>query len=667
MVQRKTAGKPIKASRTRKLAEISDTAPAPEKETPKRPLESPDEKPAPEQTPESAKLVFNFDNADLVEVIRTMADLLKINYMIDPGIGGKVTVHTAGELGRKDLFTVFYQILELNGLTAVKQDRFYRIVPIKDASRLPITSRIGRDNSMLPQGERVIIQVIPLQSISPQEMTKILAPFVSAEGAMVSQDSAGLLVVVDKAQNIDKILRLVDVFDTDIFENVNHRFYTLQYGEAESLATIMEQVFTAYGPGIKDSTSFIPITRLNTLLAVSSKPKVFDEIDRFIKQYDVPSLSTEPGLFVYPVKNGQAGEIADLLNQVFSGRTESKAAQSKKEEKYGLPRNPFGMNAKKEEKAEAQPAPVPPPAAIPSAAGPDVSMGTGKLYGEVNITADESRNSLIIQATPADYQVIKTLLAQLDILPRQVLIEVTIAEIALNKGLDLGVEWTYAKADESLSTSLLSAAAGSAGLRYTIGSEGRWRATLTALAKEDRVNILSSPSVLASNSKPAKIDISTEIPVASSQYQYTSSDNDLIETDIQYRDTGVMLSVTPNINEMGLVTMEIAQEVSEQAGSVLVGGRLYPSFFKRSTETTLTVQSGQTIVIGGLIKETRSKGETGVPWFIKLPVINFFFGQTSESTEKTELIIMLSPRVIAELDDVDAVRLEFQGKVKSLF
>lgn len=619
------------------------------------------------QTADDKKLVFNFDNADLTEVIRTMADLLKINYMIDSGVGGKVTVHTAGELNRKDLLTVFYQVLELNGLTAVKQDSFYHIILLKDAARLPIASRIGRDNAKLPPEERVIIQVIPLQSVTPQEMTKVLAPFVSADGTMISQDSAHLLVVVDKVRNIKKVLRLVDVLDADIFENVGHRFYTLKYGEAETLATILEQMFTAYGPGIKDSVSFIPITRLNTVLVVSSKPKIFPEIDKFVKEYDVPSLSTEPGLYVYPVKNGRAGDIADLLNRIFSGKAESKATAQPANQGFGLSKNPFSAGAKQEEKPAVQAASAPAPAVTPPASVKDVAVGAGKLFGDVKITADESRNSLIIQATPADYQVIKNLLSQLDILPRQVLIEVTIAEITLDKSDQLGVEWSYLKNNSDLSTSLLSAAMGSTGLQYTVGNADRWTATLSALASENKVNILSSPSVLASNSKPAKIDISTEVPVASSQYQYTSANNPLVETDIQYRDTGVMLSVTPNINEMGLVTMDISQEVSEQAESVQVGGQLYPSFFKRSAETTLTVQSGQTIVIGGLIKQTGSERKSGVPWFIKLPVINFFFGQSAQSLTKTELIIMLSPRVIAELDDVDAVRQEFQSKVKSLF
>jgi len=621
----------------------------------------------PEKSVKSGKMVLNFDNAELSEVIRTLAELLDINYMLDKGVGGKVTIHTAGELSREDLFPVFYQVLEINGVTAVKDNNIYKIVPLKDAPRGPIMSRMGKQ-VRIPAGERVVIQVIPLENVSAQEMGKILTPFISQDGTIISQESRNIMVVVDKADNISKILRLVSVFDTDVFERVNHRFYVLQYGDVESIIDIMDKLFLSYGDAVKADVSFIPITRLNTLLVVSSNPKVFAEVDFFIKQYDVPSQNTEPGIYVYSVKNGRAGDIADILDKVFTGKKDSKEKKNSAASPAAL-RNPFGKEAK-QERAKKQ---EDPKAFLSGSASPlgqlnsEGSLGSGTLRGDINITADESRNSLIIEAAPADYQIIKNLLIQLDILPRQVLIEVTIAEITLDESNSMGVEWSYKKSDASLSTSLLEANMGDSGLNFTIGNPDRWTATLSALATDNKVNILSTPSILASNSLPAKIDVSQEIPVASSQYQYTTSNDPLVETDIAYRDTGILLSVTPNINDQGLVTMEISQEISEQANSILVAGRLYPSFYKRSTETTLSVQSGQTIVIGGLIRETKSESLSGTPWFINLPVINFLFGQTSDSVSKNELIILISPYVIDSPDDVDAITQELSSKLHSLF
>ncbi len=626
-----------------------------------------------EVSQKNGQLTFNFDNAELAEVIRAIADLLQINYLIDPKVGGKVTIHTAGPLDRGELFPIFYQILEVNGLTAIQQDNLYKIMPAKDAMRMPIASKSGREGRKADPGEEVIIQIIPLNSISADEMSKILTSFVSTDGAIVAHMESNTLLVVDRAKNISKILRLVNTFDANIFDRINYRFYPLQYGDVLSLTEIMNQMLVAYGSAFKTNMAFIPVERLNTLLVVGSNPNAFDEISEFIKNYDVPSQSAEPTIYVYPVKNGQAADIADLLNDILNGKKESRK-DKKKDGKSE--RNPLGKNAKMEKKAKeaessrySQP-PQAAPAVQPTAisAGEEASSSySGGLRGEVKITADEYRNSLIIQASPADYQVVKRLLVEVDVLPRQVLIEATIAEITLDDKTELGVEWAYKKGEGGLSTSLLSANAGRNGLTFTIGDATQWTATMTALAAQNKVNILSSPSVLASNGLPASIDISTEIPVATSSYEYTSTEEPVLSSDIEYRDTGVMLTVTPHINELGLVTMDIEQEVSEQADNVQVGDQNYPSFFKRTAATTFTVQSGQTIVIGGLIKETKSKGAAGIPWLVGVPVLNFLFGKTADSTSKTELIIMISPYVIAQLDEVEAVSTEFKNKLNMLF
>jgi general secretion pathway protein D len=177
------------------------------------------------------------------------------------------------------------------------------------------------------------------------------------------------------------------------------------------------------------------------------------------------------------------------------------------------------------------------------------------------------------------------------------------------------------------------------------------------------VNILSSPHILASDNKEAKIDVSSEIPVGSTEYKYTSGEEPVFETTIEYRDTGVMLSVTPHINERGLVTMDINQEVSEKGDDFQVAGKWYPSFDKRIIQTTLTVKHGQSIVIGGLIRDKGEEGVAGAPCLINIPVVQYLVGTESESTEKTELIILITPHVIVSLDDVDVVTEEFKSKV----
>ena len=615
-----------------------------------------------EASEEAGRIVFNFDDADLCEVIMTIAELLNINYIVDPNVRGKVTIHTAGGLRKEDLMPVFSQILEVNGLTAIKEGSIYKIIQLKDASRMPITSTFGRKEEDGPPGERIIIQIIPLKFISAPEMTKLLPPFISAGGTILSHRDSNTILVVDKGLNVLKVMRLVEALDVNVFEKVNYEFYPLENADAEEMIKVFKEIFASYLTARKDDIKVIAINHINTLLVVSPYPQVFEKVRNLIRQLDVADEEVEPRIYVYSVKNGEAEDLCNLLNQVFADGSSAKEKRTedrtKKKAETTLLRNPLSRKTeevKTEKASEAQ--------KESALIGKTDTASSGTLKGEINITPDKIRNAIIIKAVPADYRVIEEILKQIDILPRQVLIEVTIAEISLDESTELGIEWTYLKGPGDLGTSLLDASLGSSGFKYTIGMTDRWTSALAALAKEDKVNILSSPSILASDNKEAKIDISTEIPVASAEYQYTSDNEPVLETTIEYRDTGVLLSVTPHINERGLVTMDINQEVSEQSQYVGVGGQDYPSFYKRSVNTSLTVAHAQTIVIGGLIRETKSEGAAGTPCLISIPIVQYVFGKETESVSKTELIILITPNVITSLDDVDAVTEEFKSKV----
>ena len=614
------------------------------------------------------QIVFNFDDADLYEVIRTIAELLNINYIVDPNVRGKVTIHTAGGLRKEDLFPVFSQILEVNGLTAIKEGNLHKIVQLKDAPRMLITSRFGYEGEDVPPGEKIIIQIIPLKFISAQEMTKLLTPFISAGGTILSHGDSNTLLVVDKGLNVLKVLRLVEVFDVNVFEKVNYEFYPLENTDAEEVIKVLKEIFFSYLTPRKEDIKIIAINHLNTLLVISTYPQVFEKVRGFIRQLDVADEEVDPRIYVYSVKNGEAKDLCNLLNQVFTDGSSAKEKTTKdkpeKKAEAAPSRNPFSKKTEEAKTGEAKTEKASEVRKEPVASGKMETTGSGTLRGEINITADEIRNALIIEAIPADYRVIENILKQIDVLPRQVLIEATIAEISLDKNTELGLEWAFGKGHTGWATSG-TATLGSGGLQYAVGVTDKWYARLNALASENKVNILSSPHILASDNKEAKIDVSREIPLVSAVYRY-SAETDVTETSIQYRDTGVILSVTPHINERGLVTMDINQEVSEQAPDITVKGDAYPSFTKRVIQTTLTVKHGQSIVIGGLIKDKEKEEVVGVPCLINIPVFRYLTGRESESVEKTELIVLITPRVIVNLEDVDAVTEEFKTKVGSV-
>lgn len=610
----------------------------------------------------SSPVLLNFDDADLYEVIRTFAELLELNYIINPDIRGKVTIHTSGKLKKKDLFPVFNQILEANGLIAVKEGKLWKINSRKEGSRMTITPRTAVSGPKPGEEEKFIIQIIPLQFVSGAEMAKLLTPFVTKDGTVVAHGESKTLLVVDKIANIHKILKLIAVFDVNIFETVGHRFFVLKHSDPEETAKTLKDIFSGFGAGAEDKVKFVALNRLNAILVVGDDTRLFDKVGEFINRLDTPVDDTESRIYIYSVKNGEAEELAELLNNVFSaGETatanEDKGDKAPKAEPAGSSKkSPFGIAPAKEKKGKATPV-------VESGPG-----DSGTLKGNIRIIPDLVRNVLVIEAMPRDYEIIEGILKRLDVLPKQVLIEVTLAEITLDDKTELGLEWTYLKGSgDKIDTSLIEASAGAEGLSYLIGESYRLTNAITALASDKKVNILSAPSVLASDNKAATINISTEIPVASAQIRSDSTTTPITETTIQYRNTGVILNVTPHINEHGLVSMEISQEVSETSDSVQVGNESMPSFFKRSVNTTLTVMDGQTIVIGGLIRGTKTDSWSGVPCMGGIPVIEYLFGKKSVSGDKTELIIMITPRVIATLDDVDAVTKEFKNKVKNIW
>jgi general secretion pathway protein D len=620
------------------------------------------------------EITLNFDNADIYEVIRTMAEILRINYIIDPAVQGNVTIHTAGRLSRQDLFAIFFQILDANGLTAVAEGNVYRIGNSADAAKRPIPlyhpSAAGADGAGVGFGEKVIMQIIPLQNVESAEMAKLLAPFMSNDGTLVSHGEPNVLILVDRAGNIAKAMRLVEAVDIDVFQDLKQKFYPLRHTSAEEVVKVLEAILTAYGNDIqKNDFKIIAISRLNMLLVVSARTDIFKQMDALVRRLDVPNENVESRIYVYFVKNGEASELAELLMNVFDAGAVEATVPPRTGMRYDTspaaggappesrPVDPFPERIATQDSLEKAPAPG------DGEVGPESESGTRRLRGDIRIIPDTIRNALIIDARPGDYRVVENILRSVDVLPRQVLIEATIAEVTLDDSTELGVEWSFDKTDDN-PTGLLTANIGESGLNYTIGLTEKWTHALNALARKNKVNILSAPTVLASDNKKAQINVSTQVPLATTEFQYNATDvNPIFQTTIQYRNTGIILIVTPRINDRGLVSMDIRQEISDEAGGVSVGGQEYPSFFERVVETTLTVKDDQTIVLGGLITEKRDQGDSGVPFFKDLPYLGYLFGKKSDSTVKTELIILLTPRVIVSLDDVDAVSSEFRTKV----
>ncbi len=605
----------------------------------------------------SEKILINMEDAELYDVLLFLVDALEMNCIFESNVSGKVTIQTSTPLAQKDLLPLFYQILEAHGLTAVEEGKYFRIIK---ASAAPKATLPFVGEGQMPGKDGVVVQIIPLSYISSEEMIKLLNPFLSENGSIISHDQSRTLLLIDHRRNVEKALRLVKSFDVDLFAVTKHRFFRLQYADCKSVAEIVKKVLGAYGVD-NSKEKIIPLEKMNSLLVLADNEAVFDKVAELLVEFDQPSQDVEPHIYIYFLKNSQAKDMVGLLNSIFAGKNDDKesASTEKSDAKKG------SSDSKKSEMGNpfAAKESRPPIKKVRRTGSGD--FGSGALLGTLKISADEIRNALVFEAIPSDYRIVERVLQRLDILPRQVLISAKIIDVQLTDTLKFGTEWSYAESDAQPRSfvDFVTAATGSSGVALSFGEAAKWKAEISALASQQQVDIVATPTVLASDNVAAKIDISTEVPVASAQIRYDNDDTGAkTQTNIQYRNTGIILNVTPHINEYGLVSMEVSQEVSEQSNAVEVGGTAYPSFFKRSVQTSLTVNSGQTIALGGLIRETSGKGKDGIPGLSKLPLVGWLFGSQKDESVKSELIILLTPKVIATPDAIDAITEEFTRK-----
>jgi len=623
---------------------------------------TPSAPPLPARPPEARKgpgVVLNFDNADIYEVIRVMAEIMKINYIIDPRVKGVVNIHTAGQIAAEELFSIFQSILKLNGATAVKKENLYEIVPLMDAKKLFIAPSTTGEPGKLPSEERYMIQIVPLKYIPVTEVAKIVKPFLSDGADIIEHPPHNILIIGDIVPNVKKSLDIINLFDIDIFTDLKVRIYPVLNADVTEIAKEMERIFSSFEVSLKSGRgvgiTFTPIARINSLLVVSSIPHIFEKVEGWLKELDkVPAEGTKLGVFVYYVQNAKAKDLAEVLKQIFVAPKEKKPEFK---EKVVEPTPPRGV------KPPAPPSPAPPKeeaAAIPE--------------GEINIVVDEANNALVIRALARDYKSILETIKKLDLYPKQVLIEVLLAEITLKDNTQYGIEFMRILDTASHGRYLQDITIGPSteipgfGLRYSIVEEaGRFTAAIKAAADEGRLKVISSPNVLASNNKEAKIQVGESRPILTTTYTTTATAaTNVVEGTIEYKDIGIILTVTPRISDGGLVTMEIAVEDSTFNTAALGTLPAVPYFGKRTAKTILSILEGQTIVIGGLIKDSRNVVRTGVPLLSKIPLFGALFGTRQFTTEKTELILLMTPHIITDQIQSDAVTREFREKVQGI-
>lgn len=642
--------------------------------------------------PEKGKASLNFADLPIADVVKMiLGDLLGENYIIAAGVSGTVTFSTARPVTPEQAFSILEMLLSWNNLALVYVDGQYSVVPSATAVRGNLVPRVGRAASA--RGYEV--RAVPLQFIAPTEMEKLLQPY-AREGAILKADNARALIMLGGTRReLENYLSTIEVFDVDWIKGMSIGLYTLEQVEAKVLGPELDQIFGEQSQSpLAGMFRFVPIERLNAILVITPQQRYLDEAERWIARLDKGGNQPGVRLYVYDVKNVKATDLADRLNDIFGGtggdasraRTSSAAGgvapglqpvelssstgsalnlRSPTGEKAG--NDSSGSNASAPPAGGAQPpGGVPAGGIAPGATGAD--GGLAIVEGEeIRITAVEENNQLIIRSTPGQYEAIRGAIRKLDSVPLQVHIEARLLDVSLTNGLQFGVQWYFEDALSRLvppevddgdddSGALKSAIRGDtfgeitrAGTNWIFAGR-RAGALVSMLQNEGDVKVLSAPSVLVLNNTEASINVGQQIPVVSSSFVNPITQpgaGSLGQNQFQFRDTGIILNVKPRVNPGGLVFLEVQAEQSTPGPSDTAsefGGNVPVD--RKSIETEVAVQSGDTVLLGGLIQQNDSEASSGTPGLMKIPVIGRLFGRTAKDNSRKELLVLITPTVI---------------------
>ncbi|WP_424566863.1 type II secretion system secretin GspD [Thiothrix litoralis] len=610
-------------------------------------------------------IALNFERASIREVVKVvLGDILKQTYTVEPGVEGEVTINSTNPIDRDALIPTLESLLQTQGAVLYKDDTGnYRVAAranLKGRGFMPSAGAIKPGYSM---------QVVTLRYIPVSEMQKILEPLASPDAFVRVDPNRNMLVLAGTSSELANLMATIQTFDVNVLKGMSVGIYRLKNVEVSVVAKNLDALFGESGNSpMAGMIKIMPIEHMNSIMIISANPDYLKDMKDWVDRFDQVSQTAGKQLFVYQVQNGDAEHLADMLNQIFSGKTSSSKGGV-------LPGSDTSSLAPGLSPAmvggEGQPMAGPAKTMLGDGGGGGVSINPD---AEVRIVADKVNNSLMIMCTEDAYKQIQESLKRLDIMPMQVQVEASIMEVTLTDGLEYGLQWYFRNNGNAFGTNGLGSLGsdssgyttpGGFSFSATLGAE-RVMGAINALARESKVRVLSSPSVLVLDNQTASIKVGDQQPVFTGSLSTASGSSSGLTTatTVQYKDTGVSLQVTPHVNSNGLVKMDIQQDITD-VGEVdsATGNR---SFLQRNIKSNVAVKSGETVVLGGLIRDNNTEGRTGVPGLSKLPIIGSAFSGTSQGGKRTELLVMITPTAITSQRDLVKTGQEMRDRMKSL-
>ncbi|MFO7554134.1 MAG: type II secretion system secretin GspD [Desulfobacterales bacterium] len=590
---------------------------------------------------------IDFNNVDINVFIKFISELTSKNFVVDERVRGKVTIISPSRISVKEAYKVFESVLEVHGYTTVKAGEVTKIVPAPDARSKNIETRLKEDAAS-PE-DRVVTQLIPLKFASAPEIQKLFAPLVSKNSVTLAYPPTNMLIITDVYSNIQRLIRIINAIDiSGMGQELS--VIPLEHADASKFVKILDSVFQdkrkTRTPDLTE-IKFVADERTNTIILMASEVET-SRIKRLIKMLDQETPRGKGNIQVYYLENANAEDLGKVLQD--------------------LPTKKGG---------------TPGPAKAPF------------VSEDVKITADKATNSLIIMGGKEDYQVLEDIIKKLDIPRSMVYIESLIMEVNVNKEFNLGVQWQAGGKTQidnkdaafgggfipeaGIISTPLNTLPSPQGFSLGIFSEAitiggitfpNLYAVVNAFKKDQDVHILSTPQILTTDNEEASITVGRNVPF---QTRSAASGENIVDqySYYEYKDVGITLKITPQISHERLVRLNISQELTALDQQTTTSSDR-PTTLKRTIDTTVIVKDGNTVVIGGLIEDSFSDTEFKVPCLGDIPMLGHLFKTTERGSAKTNLFVFISPRVVknpaeaqaildSKQDQIDQIK---EGKIK---
>ena len=654
---------------------------------------------------------FDFADADIREVTaQILGEILRVNYTIDPNLRGTVTLRTVRPLSRAELLPALQSLLAQVNAGVTQSGMLYRVGPV--AAGAAAAGGAGGGGAGI---------VVPLRYAGAEDLAKVLQPYVGAGGKVVADAGRNALLVSAEGEGREALLAVIQAFDTDILARQSYALLPVSTGGVKDFATALQEAFRGQGGALAGVVRVVPMERISAVLIVSTQRDYISAARRIYDTLETGRRQTIHSWYVHYLQNGQANDVANLLQQAFTPNNVTAVAGNRSTAGGGALRGAGGGMGSTMSSGgmgsggmggggspgggavagmgaggggfgtagggaagggfgngtaggagiaggvSAQAGGAGAVAANPLLGGLDV-LGLGGAGGPaagdgMRIVANETNNALLIYATPAEYDTVQAMLRRIDILPLQVRIDATIAEVVLNDSLKYGTQFYFRSGGMN---GLLNFGTGPLGLPsavtpavglpgFVLGGPGQGGApmAISALQGITEVKVLSSPQLLVLDNQSAKLQVGSMVPYLSQTSQSTISPGAPVINSVNYQQTGVIMQITPRVNSGGLVTLDISQEVSEvdNSASQTASGINSPTFQNRNVVSRVVVQDGQTIGLAGLIRDSASTGNDGIPFLKDVPLLGLFAGRQNNERVRTELIVLITPHVMHDQRD----------------